>query len=372
MIGCVASAANGLPPMFPSLILWSIDIPAQPSSSPVSAGDVVVIPLRSGEIAAWRLSDRKPAWSVKLTNEGPLAAANDRIVVQTKGSIVALAATSGKTLWSVNTSSLTAPLLARDGWVVGATAEALTAYRLTDGARVWSEAFGQIERRPTIEGDRLYVPIADGRLLALDLETGILRWTRLLGGAPTEVLALADRVYLGAGHNFLCLRTRNGEIDWQYTTIGAPVVGAPAADAEHVYMTAMDNLLRAMDRKSGNGRWKADIGYRPESGPMVVGSTVGVPGRSAGIRGFDTRTGKPTVNLALPDQMVVHPIFFTGPDGRQLIAAVTANLKGDNRLTMAGSLLPYPPIAPLTTLPGSVLTLPTLTSLGTVGKLPGF
>jgi outer membrane protein assembly factor BamB len=365
----VASAANGLPPMFPSVILWSIDIPAQPSSSPVSAGDVVVIPLRSGEIAAWRLSDRKPAWSVRLPIEGPLAAANERIVVPAKGSIVALAASSGKALWSVNTSPLTAPLLARDGWVVAATAEALTAYRLTDGAKVWSESFGPIERRPTIEGDRLYVPVADGRLLAVDLETGLLRWTRLIGGAPTEVLALADRVYVGAGHNFMCLHSRNGEINWHWETIGAPVVGAPAADAEHVYMSAMDNLLRAMDRKSGNGRWKADIGYRPESGPMVVGTTVAVPGRSAGIRGFDARTGKPSVNLALPAQMVVHPIFFTGPEGRQLIAAVTANLKGENRLTMAGSLLPYPPVTPLATLPGSALTMPTPTS---PAKPPGF
>jgi outer membrane protein assembly factor BamB len=365
VIGGVSSAANGLPQMFPSLILWSIDIPAQPSSSPVSAGDVVVIPLRSGEIAAWRLSDRQPAWSVKLPIEGPLAAANDRIVVQTKGSIVAMAASSGRVLWSVNTSSLTAPLLAREGWVVAATAEALTAYRLTDGAKVWSESFGPIEQRPTIEGDRLYVPIADGRLVALELETGILRWTRLVGGAPTEVLALADRVYLGAGHSFMCLHSRDGEINWHWGTIGAPVVGAPA---ENVYMSAMDNLLRAMDRRSGNGRWKADIGYRPESGPMVVGSTVAVPGRSAGIRGFDTRTGKPSVQLALPDQMVVHPFFFTGPEGRQLIAAVTANLKGENRLTMAGSLLPYPPIAPITTLPGTVLTLPTLIS----SKPPGF
>jgi outer membrane protein assembly factor BamB len=349
------SAADIVPQMFPSLILWSIDMPAQPLSSPVAAGDVIAIPLQSGEIAAWRLSDRSPAWTVKLPIQGPLASANDRIIVQTKDSIVALAAATGKPVWTVTVGSLTAPILARGGWVVVATAEELTAFRLTDGAKVWGQSFGQIERRPSIEGDRLYVPIADGRLLAVDLESGILRWTRQLGGPPTEALAFADRVYLGAGSNFLCLRTRDGVVDWRWT-IGTPLVGLPAADAEHIYMTAMDNLLRALDRVSGNGRWKADLGHRPESGPVVIGSTVAVPGRAAGIRGFDTRTGRPALRLALPDQMIVQPIFFSGSEGRQLVAAVTANLKGENRLTLAGSVTPFMPIAPLMTLPGTALT----------------
>ena len=343
-------------------------MPAQPLSSPVVAGGVVAIPLQSGEIVAWRLSDRTRAWAVTLPVKGPLASAGDWIIVPTGDSIVALAASTGKQLWSVHVGSLTAPILARDGWVVVATAEELSALRLADGVKVWGEAFGQIERRPTIEGDRLYVPVVDGRLLALDLETGILRWTRHVGGPPTDVLALADRVYLGAGSSFLCLRTRDGEIQFRWSTIGAPIVGAPAVDAERVYMTAMDNLLRAMDRGSGNGRWKADLGHRPESGPVVIGKTVAVPGRAAGIRGFNTDTGRPAGQLTLPDQMVVQPIFFTGPDGRQLVAAVTANLKGENRLIVAGSVTAFLPVTPLTTLPGAPVTMPTLTS---AAKKPG-
>ena len=357
-----------VPEFFPTLILGSIDIPSQPASSPVAAGDIVAIALQSGEIAAWRLSDRMLAWTAKLAAQGPLAAAGDRIIAQTKDGIVALSASTGEPVWNVAVGSLTAPILARAGWVVVATAEEVVTFRLADGVKVWGQSFGQVERRPTIEGDRLYVPIVDGRLLALDLESGVVRWTRLLGGAPTEVLALADRVYLGAGSDFLCLRTRDGVENWRWSTIGAPIVGAPAADADNVYMTAMDNLLRAMDRVSGNNRWKADLGHRPEAGPVVIGTTVAVPGRAAGIRGFNTKTGRPAVQLALPDQMVVQPIFFTGPQGRQLIAAVTANLKGENRLTVAGSVTPFLPITPLTTLPGTAITMPAPTSSAKKGQ----
>ena len=101
----------------------------------------------------------------------------------------------------------------------------------------------------------------------------------------------------------------------------------------------------------------------------MIGTTVAVPGRSASIKGFDTRTGRPAVQLALPDQMIVQPIFFVGPEGRQLIAAVTANLKGENKLTLAASVLPFLPIAPLATLPGTALKTPTPTS---AAKRPGF
>ena len=69
--------------------------------------------------------------------------------------------------------------------------------------RVWGQKIGAVEQRPTIEGDRLYVPVADGRLVALDLESGALQWERQLGASPTEPLALADRVYLGAGRKLL-------------------------------------------------------------------------------------------------------------------------------------------------------------------------
>jgi outer membrane protein assembly factor BamB len=344
--------ADGVPPVFPSLTLWSIDMPAQPAAAPVVAGDVVVVALRSGDVSAWRLTDRQQAWTVKLAVNGPMTAADDRIVVTVDDTVRTISAASGSVLWSVPVGSLTAPILARGGWVLAASDEALTAFRLSDGAKVWSQHVGRVDRRPAVDGDRLFVPLADGRLVAIDLTSGSVRWERAIGTNANEPFALGDRVYIGAGGVFACLKAETGIEDWRWTTIGAPIVGAASADASHVYVAAMDNLLRAMDRISGNNRWKADLGHRPDAGPTVVGSTVVVPGRAAAIRGFDAGTGRSSAQLTLPDALVVEPTFFTGPHGRQMVAALTANLRGDNRLTIAGSALPFLPLAPLTTLPG--------------------
>jgi outer membrane protein assembly factor BamB len=350
--------ADATPPQFPSLTFWSVEMPAQPASSPVVAGEVVAAALQSGAVSAWKLATGQQAWTVKLAVTGPMTSTGDRFVVQVDDTVHALAAASGKVLWTIEAGSIRAPLVARGGWVFVASGEELTALRLSDGAKVWSQKTGPVDRRPAIDGDRLYVPVTDGRLVALDLLSGSVLWERQLGANPSEPLAFGDRVYLGAGRDFWCLKVQTGVEDWHWSTIGALIVGAPAADASHVYFAAMDNLVRAMDRISGNRRWKADLGHRPEAGPTVVGSIVAVPGRAAAIRGFDAATGRPVVQLTLPDPMVVQPTFFITAGGRQMVAALTANLTGASRLTVAGSVLPFLPVAPLTTLPGAALKLP--------------
>ena len=48
----------------------------------------------------------------------------------------------------------------------------------------------------------------------------------------------------------LFLETGGRRDDWCFQ-VGAAVVGRPVADATHVYFVALDNLLRAHDRKNG-------------------------------------------------------------------------------------------------------------------------
>ena len=104
---------------------------------------------------------------------------------------------------------------------------------------------GSQQTRATIEGDTLYLPLDEGAVQSLDLKTGHERWTRRVGGSPTEVLAFADRVFVGSANKyFFCLDAGTGEIAWPFW-VGAVVRGKPAADVDHVYMTAADNLVRA-------------------------------------------------------------------------------------------------------------------------------
>jgi outer membrane protein assembly factor BamB len=164
-------------------------------------------------------------------------------------------------------------------------------------------------------------------------------------------------VYVGAdGVELLCLKAATGALDWSFT-VGAAVRGTASADAARVYAVSMDNLLRTFRRSNGALVWKQDVGYRPSSGPIVVGPTVAVPGRSASVRVFAGATGGAGGQLALPDPMVSAPaVARAGPAGQVVMAVVTGDPGKPWLLSLASPPPPgLPALTPLTVLPGEVL-----------------
>jgi outer membrane protein assembly factor BamB len=272
------------------------------------------------------------------------------VFVVSGDAVHALATKDGATVWTAAAGPVTAPLLAQDGWVIAPVQGELAAFRADDGTEVWRQPTGTQLVRATIEGDRLYAPLTD-RLLALELATGQTRWPLKLRDAPTEVLAFPDRIYLGSLDKFFyCVRAADGETAWTQAT-GA-VLGRPAADATHVYITTIDNVVHAFDRRSGNGRWREDAPFRPTSGPVVVGSVVVVAGPSSEPRAFSAKTGTPAGHLALPQSLLVPPAFGS-VKGDILMAAVTGDLTEQWNLTLMGPpLWTSPAVEPLTVLPG--------------------
>ena len=343
-------------PAFPSAILWSIEIPSEPVGPPVVAEGRVVVATLAGRVLARHAADGTPAWSVDLAATAALAAGDGVVLVPVKGAIHALAIGTGQGLWSVETTTLTAPPLLRGGWVIVAAGAQLTAFSASEGRQVWTTTIAPIEQRPAIDGSTLFVAVADGRVVALDLQTGSPRWERLVGPDPTEPFPFADRVYVGAkGTEFVCLDRDDGSERWRFA-IGAAIRGRADADASRVYTVSMDNLLRAYRRSNGAIEWKQDIGYRPSFGPIVIGSTVAVAGRSAVIRAFDSASRKVVAQLTLPDPALVPPGLMRAAGVPVAMAFVTGDLGKSSRLSLtAGPPPAMPSVAALTVLPGEVL-----------------
>jgi hypothetical protein len=187
-------------------------------------------------------------------------------------------------------------------------------------------------------------------------------WERKIGGAPGDVLALEERVFVGSTDNFFyCLMASDGRIDWRWRT-GADVVGIPAADASTVYFASLDNVLRALNQKSGGQRWMRALPVRPTSGPLVVGATVVVSGRAPTIRTLNPRDGSPATDIAAGDDVIAPPRVWAQPGtGLPAILVVTRNIeRGDSVAFSVRSIEPLPtPIAPL---PNPTTLAPTLST----------
>jgi outer membrane protein assembly factor BamB len=340
----------------------SVVLEAAPFGPPAIGRGLVFLASETGRLAAHRLSDGAERWRIDIALEQPPVAQADLVFVVADRTVQARHAADGRELWRVPTAALAAPLLAHEGWVILAPAGRLVALRAVDGSVVWSRENPTLVAGPTIEGNRLYAPLADGRVQALDLRTGAPVWVRRLGGPPTSVLAFPDRIYAGSDDKrFYCMDALTGRILWN-APVGAALRGAPAAHGDLVYTVALDNLVRAHDRRNGHRIWNQSIGYRALSGPTLAGGLLAVAGPSAQLQIFDAVTGQPQPALAF-DAPLVAPLAIAAVGHEIVMAAVTGSLEAGWRLLLFDSSYRVP-LAPLTALPGE--TLP----LWTPGKQP--
>ncbi len=242
---------------------------------------------------------------------------------------------------------LAAPLAWDNGWLIAAaTPGTILAFRASDGELIWRrDVSSPVNARPALAADRIYVPASD-RIIALQVETGVPLWERKLGGAPNDVLALDDRLYVGSDDNFLyCLKTHDGLLDWRWRT-GADVVGVPASDGHRLYFVSLDNLLRALDLKSGVQRWKSALPLRPNAGPLKAGDTLIVSGVAPMLRAYFTKDGAPAGDLATDGELASPPYFVAGP-GNPTVVVVTRNMAKGAMLSGIIRASDAPPGSPL-------------------------
>ena len=336
----IAQVVGGLAPVaqqsLPTAIRWSVEISASPAASPVIDHDHVFIVLQSGVVSARTISDGSSSWEVPLKSDRALVADGGRVYAATADQIVALNAADGTKAWSIQSAPVTAPLAAQGGWLIAATAKSLTAFRTADGSQVWTRDLAGVEVTPTLEGDNLYVPLSDGRLLAITLQTGADRWVKTFVGPLSEVLAFPDQILFGTGdRSFFGLRAVDGELDWQRVRLGSIVRGRPIADEHHVYVAAMDNTLRAYRRSNGALLWHPSVPFRPTTGPTLIDGAVVVAGSAAELRAFTASNGAPAGQITLPESLVLPPAFGKSGDA-MLMSAFTGTLNGSFKLVLSG------------------------------------
>lgn len=319
-------------PDAPTLIAWTVDLPAPPTASPLLTPDFVIAAHLPGTVAAYHRGDGRLAWRVELETEGPLAADGPLLYVPVGDSLHALTLADGAAAWTVPIGTQATPLVAKDGWLLTVDGQALSARRAIDGVPIWTVDAGPQREASVIAGDMLVTPVADGRLVARDLLTGTVRWESGLGGAPGAVAVIGDDVLAGASDWFLyCVDTANGRIDW-HQRVGAAVRGRPSADGERIFYAALDNQVHAADRWDGARRWQTPLTFRPLTGAIAAGSRVFVAGPDTGIRILDAATGRAVGGITFPDRLSLEPGFLA-TDAVAAFAAVTGTLGGAWRLS---------------------------------------
>jgi len=275
---------------FPLLVKWTAALDAVPIFPPAYDSRHAYIALKNDHLLAVALESGKPAWSVECPTTSAPAAGDSLAFVGGNGFVQAHAQQDGVTVWRTEIEGTVNVLYWDTGWLIATTDKGvLFAMRAADGKVLWQRNLdAPLQSLPAPAGDRMYLSLKSGALLALTLETGDPIWTVMLPKPGNGILAVGDRIYIGSQDDrFYCLSAKNGDTVWLWKT-GADVVGTAAIDSKHVYFVSLDNVLRALDRNSGSVRWQKSLPMRPSGGPLLTGWTLLVAGAAAELHAFSS------------------------------------------------------------------------------------
>ncbi|HSY65168.1 MAG TPA: PQQ-binding-like beta-propeller repeat protein [Terriglobales bacterium] len=305
---------------------WSYLTPASVFSSPAVTNGVVYVSSEDGSVFALNARTGATLWSYSTgAYVGSVAVANGAVYFSTfNGKVYALNARTGATLWSKSNSNYTdADVTIANGVVyVGSLGGAIYALNARTGKTLWSYITGSyVFSAPAVVNGVVYVGSNDHNVYALDARTGGRLWSYTTGlwvnSAPAVVNGV---VYVGSDdYNVYALNAISGFKLWSYTT-GSYVDSSPAVADGVVYVSSGDGNLYALSADTGNAIWSYTIGIANEEGSSaaVANGVVYVGSYSgANMDALDARTGTllwshPFVNSVTSSPAVVNGVLYVG------------------------------------------------------------
>ena len=245
-----------------AVTLWTTDLGAPVSVTPLLTTGWLVVALASGEIVVLRASDGTEFWRNQLSGSlevQPAVGGNTLFVPVADGRIVALELVTGRRLWEYRLRGSPRQILPLDGLFVGSTDNFM--YRLSrkNGKVEWMWRTGaDIVGLPAVDEHRVFFVSLDNMLRALDRDSGVQQWRRALPGRPTAGPQIVGTLVLVSG---VAPQVRAFD-----TETGAPagvllapgelavpphVIRAPSPLAPGLIVTTGDGRLRVMGSPTG-------------------------------------------------------------------------------------------------------------------------
>lgn len=284
----------------PVRVLWSSSVGAAQRLTfvPALAGESVYAAARNGTVTRLDAENGAQRWTAELDvklSGGAGADARTVAVASEEGVVVALDAETGKERWRARVSSevLAPPAIGAGLVLVRSLDNRVFAFGAEDGKRRWvyqRAPVSLIVRAPsgvTIAGGLAFAGFPGGRLVALSLSNGAVRWEATVATpkGATELERVADvigdpavqgREVCAAAYRgrVACFDAASGRQFWAREL--APL-SAVTLDARYAFVADEKGAVHALDRTNGQSVWKQDkLTYRWLSAPLGGGDAVAV------------------------------------------------------------------------------------------------
>ncbi len=265
---------------------------------PVISGATIYAAASDGEVAAFDRNSGKTLWEadVETPLSGGVGVYEDALFLgSSDGFVLKLDAKSGARLWATPLrGEILAPPQSNGKVVVAQTYDGkLQGLDFSTGSMLWTYDSNipvltvRGTSTPIVHNDRVYAGFANGRVLALNAQTGAVVWEVRVaisqGRSEIERLVDIDGTMELAGNelyaasyqgNLVAIDVENGRKLWQQKVSSYSGVSQGFGN---VYVADEDGTLSAYLRNGEGVRWtQPALAYRELSRPTPVGSYVAV------------------------------------------------------------------------------------------------
>ena len=293
-------------------VQWKKDLEL-PVSGAVGVGyGMIMLGTLQGEVVALDASTGEEKWRSRVTSEvlAPPATNGDVVVVQTQDDrLIGLDASTGNQRWVFDSTPAVlslrgtgAPLVTNHLAIAGLSTGKIVALDTQNGVPVWEQRIAIPQGRSELErivdidgglllsGGNLYVTSYQGRMAALELETGRVLWQRdassyagLAQGFGNVYVSLASGTVEGVDE-------RSTTALWSNDSLARRQLSAPEVFSSYVAVGDMEGYLHLLSQVDGRfvGRTRIDSdGLRAR--PLVVGDMIYVFGNSGKLEALTIR-----------------------------------------------------------------------------------
>ena len=274
-------------------VRWQSGVDSSVALPPALTDDAVFVVDTDGRLTSFDRREGSAAEPIPLPGEPTGLAADGRTaLVSTDEGLVAFDE-HGAEQWSTEQSS--GAVAAADELVVaGETDGELVGREPTSGTERWRVADAAVDRpRMAVSDEYVYAAsgVADGRLVALDRETGERDWVVEGIGAGHPLAVGGDLVLVSSAHTVGAYDRETGERRWESTRFGSP----PAVGDEGAYGLTTDCEAFCLD-PDGDVAWRSPIDAeqcgRTGARPVLLDGAVVVHAGASRVTAFRRRTGR--------------------------------------------------------------------------------